>query len=55
MAQTRTADQEAARARLLATGKYETYTDATGKTAIRLKKEYQTNNSNNSTGTDSTA
>ena len=42
MAQTRTADQEAARARLLATGKYETYTDATGKTAIRLKKEYQT-------------
>ena len=43
MAKTRTADQEAARARLLATGKYETYTDATGKTDIRLKKEYQTN------------
>lgn len=43
MAKTRTAEQEAARARLLATGKYETYTDATGKTDIRLKKEYQTN------------
>ena len=42
MAKTRTAEQEAARARLLATGKYETYTDATGKTDIRLKKEYQT-------------
>lgn len=38
MAKTRTAEQEAARARLLATGKYETYTDATGKTDIRLKK-----------------
>lgn len=43
MAQTRTAEQEAARARLLATGKYETYTNAAGRTDIRLKKEYQTN------------
>jgi len=43
MAKTRTAEQEAARARLLATGKYETYTNAAGRTDIRLKKEYQTN------------
>jgi hypothetical protein len=43
MAQTGTAEQEAAKARLLATGKYETYTNAAGKTALRLKKEYQTN------------
>lgn len=41
MATTRTPEQEAARQKLLATGKYELYTKANGQTDIRLKKEYQ--------------
>lgn len=38
---TRTPEQDAARQRLLNTGKYELYTNPAGQTDIRLKKEYQ--------------
>jgi hypothetical protein len=43
MAQTITPEMQAARDKLLATGKYETYTNAAGGTNLRLKTAFQTN------------